>query len=274
MSILSKTYFHNEADAFAHLESIIWPNGATCPHCGGIDRIYPLKGVLSKPSKKNPNGVERHGLKKCGDCRKQFTVRVGTVFESSHVPLHKWLQAAYLMMSSKKGISSKQLERTLEVTYKTAWFMAHRLREAMATGNLAPMGGDGSVIEADETYIGNKLTKTERLARVKYIRKGNKIHKHSPRGFAHKHTVISLVERGGSVRSFHVPTATARTVSDILVKNADKKSRLMTDESKLYVKIGGEYVGHETVKHKAKEYVLAMPIQTLLKAFSASLSVV
>ena len=131
MSILSKKYFHIEAEAFAHLERVIWGDKPVCPHCGHDEKIYVLKGVRSKPSKKNPEGVERHGLKKCGSCRKQFTVRVGTVFESSHVPLTKWLQAAYLMMSSKKGISAKQLERTLEVTYKTAWFMAHRLREAM-----------------------------------------------------------------------------------------------------------------------------------------------
>lgn len=145
MSILSKAFFHDEAAAFAYLEELIWQGKPVCPHCGNTEKpIYELKGVRSKPSKKNPEGVERHGLKKCGACRKQFTVRVGTVFESSHVPLFKWLQAAYLMMSSKKGVSSKQLERTLEVTYKTAWFMSHRLREAMMAGNLPPMGGEGA----------------------------------------------------------------------------------------------------------------------------------
>ncbi|PHS38662.1 MAG: IS1595 family transposase [Robiginitomaculum sp.] len=255
MSILSKTYFHNEADAFAHLESIIWADGVTCPHCGNCGKIYELRGVRSKPSKKNPEGVERHGLKKCAECRKQFTVRVGTVFESSHVPLHKWLQAAYLMMSSKKGISSLQLQRTLEVTYKTAWFMSHRLREAMVQNVLPPMGGEGKVIEADETYIGNKLTKKERMDNMKWVRKDGKIRRVGPRGFAHKHTVVSLVERGGEVRSFHVQSATTAVVSQILTDNADKRSRLMTDESKLYIKSGETFADHESVKHKHKEYV-------------------
>lgn len=193
MSILSKPFFHSEPAAFSYLEGIVWGGTPVCPKCGNMPEsgkaIYELKGVRSKPSKKNPEGIERHGLKKCGACRKQFTVRVNTVFESSHVPLHKWLQAAYLMMSSKKGISSKQLERTLDVTYKTAWFMSHRLREAMAQGELPPMGGEGSVIEADETYIGFKLTKKERLKQLRYVRDENgKLRKVGPRGFHHKHT--------------------------------------------------------------------------------------
>jgi len=162
MSILSNAFFDNEAAAFAYLEELIWQGEPVCPHCGNSadhgKKIYELKGVRSKPSKKNPEGVERHGLKKCGACRKQFTVRVGTVFESSHVPLFKWLQAAYLMMSSKKGVSSKQLERTLEVTYKTAWFMSHRLREAMMVGNLPGMGNEGATVEVGETYYGNKVS--------------------------------------------------------------------------------------------------------------------
>lgn len=131
MSILNKAYFHDEAAAFEKLESIIWPEGPVCPHCSGKERIYTLKGVRTKPSKKNPKGIERHGLKKCGHCRKQFTARVGTVFESSHIPLHKWMQATHLLCSSKKGISSHQLHRILEITYEAAWFMSHRLREAM-----------------------------------------------------------------------------------------------------------------------------------------------
>jgi transposase-like protein len=143
MSVLDAPYFNDEEAAFAKLENIVWPSGPICPHCGATDRIYSLKGVRSKPSKKNPNGLVRHGLKKCGHCRQQFTARVGTVFESSHLPLHLWLQAAHLLCSSKKGISSHRLHRVLTVTYQAAWFASHRLREAMRSGALAPMGGKG-----------------------------------------------------------------------------------------------------------------------------------
>jgi transposase-like protein len=141
MSALSAAHFHDETAAFVELERLIWLHGPVCSHCGAKDRIYKLQGVRTKPSKKNPEGVERPGLKKCGHCRKQFTVRVGTVFESSHIPLHKWFQAAHLICSSKKGISSHQLHRTLEINYEAAWFMSHRIREAMRAGGLAPMGG-------------------------------------------------------------------------------------------------------------------------------------
>src|SRR2546430_11415816 len=143
MSVLNAKHFHDEEAAFTELEAILWPDGRVCPACGAVARIYALKGVRSKLSKKHPEGVVRHGLKKCGHCRKQFTVRVGTVMEDSHTPLHKWLQAIHLLCSSKKGISSHQLHRTLEVAYNTAWFMSHRIREAMRAGPLAPMGGGG-----------------------------------------------------------------------------------------------------------------------------------
>src|SRR3954454_9771119 len=134
MSILSKPWFHDEAAGYAFLEAVLWPSGPVCPHCGGVERICTFQGK-----------VHRFGVKKCGECRKQFTVKVGTVFESSHVPLHKWFQAAYLLASSKKGVSAHQIHRTLVVTYKTAWFMMHRLREAMRDGTLTPMGGsDGT----------------------------------------------------------------------------------------------------------------------------------
>lgn len=155
-SVLSEAYFQDEAAAFERLEAIVWKNGPVCPHCGETGRIYELKGVRSKPSKKNPEGIVRHGLRKCGACRKQFTVRKGTVFEDSPIPLHIWFQAAYLMCSSKKGVSSNQLHRTLGVTLQTAWFMSHRLREAMRDGTLAPLGGAGGVIEADTTFVGGK----------------------------------------------------------------------------------------------------------------------
>ncbi|HHN66597.1 MAG TPA: IS1595 family transposase, partial [Thermopetrobacter sp.] len=136
MSILARKYFYDEAAAFEHVESILWPEGPVCPHCGGMDKAYKLKGVRTKPSKKHPEGKERHGLYKCGHCRKQFTVRIGTIFEESHIPLHKWLQAIHLMCSSKKGISSNQLHRVLEITLKSAWFLSHRIREAMRSDEL------------------------------------------------------------------------------------------------------------------------------------------
>lgn len=253
MSILSKKFFHDEAAAFDYLEGLIWAGNVTCPHCGNAEadgkKVYALVGVRSKPSKKNPEGVERHGLKKCGACRKQFTVRVGTVFESSHVPLHKWLQAAYLMMSSKKGISSKQLERTLEVTYKTAWFMSHRLREAMASSSLPPMGGEGAIVEADETYFGNRISLKKKKAAQRRGVKG------LGGGPGNKFPIVSLVERGGSIRSFNVDRANKHTVTEIVRKNVDRKSRLMTDESRLYTVVGQEYAGHDAVNHSRGEYV-------------------
>jgi transposase-like protein len=196
MSVLNAPHFHDEEAAFAKLETIVWPNGPVCPHCGATDRIYPLNGVRSKPSTKNPEGIVRDGLKKCGHCRKQFTARVGTVFESSHIPLHLWFQAAHLLCSSKKGISSHQLHRILKVTYQAAWFASHRLREAMRSGSLAPMGGAGGsgIVEADETFIGRKKGMPKK------------------RAYHHKHTVLSLVERGGEVRSFHVDKADSQTI--------------------------------------------------------------
>lgn len=260
MSILSKPFFHNEAAAFEYLERLIWAGKPVCPKCGNTEKkIYVLEGVRSKPSKKNPNGIERHGLKKCGACRKQFTVRVGTVFESSHVPLRKWLQAAYLMMSSKKGISSKQLERTLEVTYKTAWFMSHRLREAMMAGNLPAMGGEGHTVEADETYFGNKISLKARAKLPRIIKRdddGNILSsKPNPAVYNNKHIVMSLVERGGSVRSFTVDGATVSNINKIVSDNVDKRTALMTDESLLYRTVGKRYNSHRHVNHSQKEYV-------------------
>ena len=234
MSILSKTYFHVEADAFAHLEAIVWPEGPTCPHCGECERIGVLNGVRSKPSKKNPQGVLRHGLKKCYFCRKQFTVRVGTVFESSHVPLTKWLQAAYLMMSSKKGISAKQLERTLEVTYKTAWFMAHRLREAMRSGDLdIPFGSGGGVVEIDETYVGGKTTRKNWKAKT---------------------PMLTLVDRdSGRSKSFVLKRATKAEILPIIRENLADEARVVTDEYGVYQNLDTEYM-HAFVTHSKGEY--------------------
>ncbi len=239
-SVLSEPHFHDEAAAFEMVESIVWPNGPVCPHCNGNERIYSLKGLRSKASKKNPEGVQRHGLKKCGHCRKQFTVRVGTIFESSHIALHLWLQAFHLLCSSKKGISSHQLHRVLGIKYQSAWFMSHRIREAMRAGSFAvPMGGDGSsgVVEADETFIGRK----------KGMRK--------QRGTGHKHAVLSLVERGGQVRSVHVENVKADTLIPIVNENIAKEARVMTDDAATYYQKLEGFASHETVNHSADEYV-------------------
>jgi transposase-like protein len=234
MSILSKAHFHDEEAAFEKLESIIWPNGPVCPHCGGKERIYVLKGVKDK------KGRVRPGLKKCGHCRKQFTARVGTVFESSHIPLHKWMQAVHLLCSSKKGISSHQLHRVLEITYEAAWFMSHRIREAMRSGALAPMGGAGTsgIVEADETFIGRKKGEPKRRG-----------------GGAHKNAVLALVERGGEVRTVHVENVKAATLLPIVNENMAKEARVMTDDAATYYNKLGEFAGHDAVNHSAKEYV-------------------
>ncbi len=236
MSILSRPYFHDEAAAFAHVESILWPQGPVCPHCGNMDKHYKLVGVRTKPSKKNPNGVERHGLYKCAECRKQFTVRIGTIFEETHLPLHKWLQAIHLICSSKKGISANQLHRVLEVTLKTAWFLGHRIREAMRSGDLSPMGGAGGIVEADETFIG-------RLAGVGELK-----------GSGTKNAVLTLVERGGRARSFHIDGTTVGQIIPIVKENIHRESILMTDEARYYERIGPEFAAHGKVNHGEKEY--------------------
>lgn len=238
MSVLSRPYFHDEAAAFEHVEGMLWPQGPVCHHCGSMDKHYKLAGVRSKPSKKNPHGVERHGLYKCGACRAQFTVRMGSIFEESHLPLHKWLQAIHLMCSSKKGISAHQMHRVLEVTYKTAWFLCHRIREAMRSGDFSPMGGNGKTVEVDETYIG-RLSGTP-------VKTG---------GGAHKNTVVTLVERGGRARSFHVDTARIGTVMPIVRANIAKESALMTDEAGMYRRVGQEFASHDVVTHSKDEYV-------------------
>ncbi len=235
-SVLSQAYFQDEAAAFAELEAIVWPNGPVCPHCGCMGRISALNGVKDK------NGKVRLGLKKCYDCRKQFTVRKNTVFEDSKVPLHIWFQAAFLLCSSKKGVSANQLHRTLGVSLQTGWFMGHRLREAMREGDLAAMGGPGQIVEADETYYGDKETVVTRTKRGKS-------------GHSSKRPVISLVQRGGRVRSFTPESADGRTVRAIVRENIDRETRLMTDESRLYTVVGKEFASQETVIHSEDEYV-------------------
>ena len=225
-SVLNQPYFQDEDAAYAKLESIVWPNGATCPHCGSTDRMRRMGGTATRP-----------GLYKCYACRKQSRVTVGTVFESSHVKLHVWLQAMYLMCSSKKGISSNQLARTLGVTVKTGWFMSHRIREAMASGvGLPPMGGEGAVVEIDETFIGQKKDMPKQ------------------RGYAHKHAVLTLVERGKGSRSFHVDGTAAADLLPIIKANVDPKTQVMTDEAGQYAALKKTFTGHDFVRHGAGEY--------------------
>jgi transposase-like protein len=227
-SALNAPQLCSEQAAFAYVESRLWPDGPVCPHCGSVNEATKLKGKTTRP-----------GLWKCRACRKPFTVRMGTVFESSHVPLHIWLQAIYLMCSSKKGIATRQLHRTFGGSLKTAWFLGHRLREAMTVlkvDETDPLGGANLVVEADETFVGGKAAN----------RKG-KIPPKAP--------VLSLVERDGRVRSFHVPNVTAQTLKPIIVANVNKASYLMTDESPVYWSIGREFAGHGAVNHSAQEYV-------------------
>ena len=238
MSVLSKPYMHDEAAAFAHVESIIWPDGPVCPHCGNSGKVYALTGVRSKASKKNPEGIERHGLKKCAECRKQFTVRIGTIFEESHIPLHKWLQAIHLMVSSKKGISSHQLHRVLEITHKSAWFMSHRIREAMRSDGAVNFGNGGGVVEVDETFIGTKQKKAK-----------------GARGYAHKNAMLSLVDRTtGRAKSIVVDDVTKATLLPILRENIAKEATVYTDEAKQYTGIDKEFAEHDFTTHSKGEY--------------------
>jgi len=225
-AIHTEPRFNDDHAAREHLESIRWPNGPVCPHCGGTERNSRLNGAS-----------HRAGLIFCGDCRSQFSVTVGTVFERSKVALHKWVYATHLMCASKKGISAKQLERMLGVTYKTAWFIAHRIREAMTNGMESPLGGSGTPVEVDETYWGNKDKKPA-----------------GARGYAHKMKVVTLVERNGEKRSFHVANVNAETLRPILKKQIAAKANLVTDEASVYTKIGRDFKSHEVVNHSAKEY--------------------
>lgn len=236
MSILSEPHFHNEEAAYARLESIVWPNGPTCPHCGNADgdRIYAIKGKTARP-----------GLRTCAECRKQFTCKVGTLFESSHIKLHLWFQAAHLLASSKKGISSHQLHRTLKITYKTAWFMAHRLREAMRDGHFTmPLGGEGKTVEIDESFVGGLEKNKHRNKR-----------KHLGTGGAGKEAVFSLVQRGGKVRSHHIPAVTANNLRPIVEAQIHGATYVMTDEGGAAKKVGSEFALHGSVNHGAGEYV-------------------
>jgi transposase-like protein len=231
MSILNAPHFHDEEAAYKWVEARVWPKGRVCPHCGVVDQSASLKGKST-----------RIGTYKCYACRKPFTVKVGTIFEASHVKLHIWLQAIFLIVSSKKGISANQLHRTLGVTLKTAWFMGHRIREAM-DNNTGPLGGEGKVVEADETFIG-------RPDSVFINGKGWV----EMRGVATKRKVISLVERGGRVRSIKVDDLTGETIRRVLLENVAPESRLHTDEAQHYKRPGKAFAKHERVNHSEEEY--------------------
>ena len=239
MSVLSEAQFHSETAAFAYLESIVWAGGVVCPHCGVVGgKVYDLEGVRGSKSKKNPEGAIRHGLKKCGECRKQFTVKVGTVFEHGRIPLHKMLQAVHLMISSKKGFSTNQLARILEIQFKSAWFLSMRIREAMASGDLSAFGRGGGIVEADESFIG----------RIKGAPKR--------RAYHHKMKVFGLVDRStGKARMMVVNDVSAKTIMPIVKANVAREAILMTDESKVYAKAGEHFAGHGTTNHGLGEYV-------------------
>lgn len=228
MSDLNRSIFHNETKARKWLEARIWANGRMCPHCGVVDNNTPLRGKAHRP-----------GVYQCNEkeCRKQFTVTVGTLFERSKKPLHKWLLAKYLLCASKKGMSTRQISRMLGVSVKSTWFMMHRIREAMRDGDLAPFGSGGTTVEVDETFIGNKKGKEVR------------------HGYEHKYKVLSLVEREtGRARSMVVDKLNSKTVAPILRTNIDREAKLMTDEARHYIVVGREYADHQVVQHQRGEY--------------------
>jgi transposase-like protein len=217
--------FHDEAKAEAHIFNSRWPDGEPiCPHCGSTNCMV-------------MGGKTQAGYWLCRDCRDKFTVRTGTVMERSHVPLHKWLLATHLRAASKKGMSAKQMERMLGVTYKTAWFLCHRIREAMDEANdTGPLGGPGKVIESDEAFVGG--FKNNRLSG-----------KTAP-----KKKIVTLVERDGRARSFHVTHVNFSIVRSALVTNADRSSHLRTDDARFYNTIGREFASHKTTLHSLREF--------------------
>lgn len=230
-SVLSEMRFHSEEAAYEHIEAILWPGGPVCPHCG-YNKAYALK---ARADSKTP---VRAGVYKCAKCRKQFTVKIGTIFEDSHIPLHKWLQALYLISSAKKGVSCNQLHRTLGISVKSAWFLGHRIREAMRSGDLAPFGANGGTVESDETFLWNEPGKEVR------------------KGYAHKRKILSLIDRNtGHSRSMVVDAVDAKTIVPILQENIDREARIVTDEAGQYCHLNEHFAGHEFVTHSNGEYV-------------------
>jgi transposase-like protein len=241
--------FHDNEAARLHLEALRWPNGPYCPRCGEAEAVTRLQGKSTAP-----------GLCICKSCRTKFSVTMGTVFERSHIPLSKWMLGFRLMASSKKGISAHQLHRSLDITYKSAWFMAHRIREAMGLPSepQSPLGGEGKVVEADATYVGGKEKNKHASKRTP----GNI-------GGKGKQIVHTLVERGGGARSHHVADVTGATLRPIIVKNASRKSALMTDEHGGYHNLGKEFARHETVDHGKDEYVRGDAYSNTAESFFA-----
>src|SRR3984885_4635941 len=235
MTTFNEPQHQSEEAARQWFEALRWSDGIVCPHCGSVGRAY----ARSKP-----------GLYRCAEkeCRKDFTVRTKSVLESSHIPLRLWAQAFTLLCSSKKGMSAHQVHRTLKITYKSAWFLCHRIREAMRQGGLAPLGGEGEIVEADETYYG-------RVENPRKTRADGTPYKKGQRGPANKRPIVALVERGANVRTFHVASADLTTVGKIMRDNIVRETVIHTDESMLYRYAGHYYGGHETVKHSDGEYV-------------------
>lgn len=237
MSALNQPHFQDPNKAREYLERIQWPNGPVCPHCGVIGGHYQLEGKAHRP-----------GLWKCKDCREQFTVTVGTVFERSKIALNVWLQAVHFLCSSKKGMSAHQLHRTLGVTYKTAWFMAHRIREAFRDATPGIMGGNGGPVEVDETYYGKA-----KGGRARRFRDGPKV---QGTGGVHLRKIVSLVDRKGATRSFHIANIDAKNLKPILMKHIAKEATVYTDNAGHYRRMGldKEFAKHETTNHSAGEY--------------------
>jgi transposase-like protein len=232
MSDFSNPIFHDETKAREWLESRLWPEGPVCRHCGVVNEATLMKGKTTRP-----------GLYQCNACREPFTVTVGTLYERSHVPLHKWLGATHLMMASKKGMSALQISRMIGVTYKTAWFMCHRIRESLRDAHTDVLGGEGKVVEVDETYVGGKDKNRHAKDRK------------SIRGQGEKEAVVSLVQRDGRVRSHHMQVVTTKTLRPILEAQIDKDTHLMTDQARVYPPLGQSFAAHGVVNHGIGEYV-------------------
>ena len=228
MSVLSRPEFHDEEAAYAYVEARVWANGRICPHCGECERTSKMNGAST-----------RIGAYKCYSCRKPFTVKIGTIFEASHVAMNLWLQAIYLMCASKKGVSSNQLHRTLGVTLKTAWFMSHRIRLAMDETGTVNFGAGGGVVEVDETFIGNQFKKSK-----------------TARGGAHKNKVLTLIDRtSGKAKSIVIKDLRISTLLPILQANIAKEATVYTDEAKWYEKLSKSFAAHDFTTHAAEEYV-------------------